>query len=101
MASKNTCSLCLNNFTKPKLLPCHHTFCQQCIDDLIKAYAHFNKFNCPTCRQQTDIPSGGASQFVTNFYLEDDDDDKQYCTKHKKKEIQVYCRDCRKPCCAA
>ncbi|XP_055959412.1 tripartite motif-containing protein 55 [Patella vulgata] len=101
MASKYTCSICIDNFTKPKLLPCcHHTFCQQCIDDYIKAHAKFNKFNCPICRQETEVPSGGASQFVTNFYLEDDGDDKQYCTKHKKKEVQVYCRDCRKPCCS-
>ncbi|XP_055959097.1 E3 ubiquitin-protein ligase TRIM63-like [Patella vulgata] len=100
MASKYTCSICLNNFTKPKLLPCYHTFCQQCIDDYIKAHAHLNRFNCPLCRQETEVPSGGASQFVNNFYLEDDDDDKQYCTKHKKKEIEVYCRDCRKPCCS-
>ncbi|XP_055959330.1 tripartite motif-containing protein 3-like [Patella vulgata] len=101
MATKNTCSICLNNFTKPKLLPsCHHTFCEQCIDGYIKVRARRNKFNCPVCRQQTDVPSGGASQFVTNFYLEDDDDDKQYCTKHKKQEIEVYCRDCRKPCCS-
>ncbi|XP_050418374.2 E3 ubiquitin-protein ligase TRIM63-like [Patella vulgata] len=100
MASKYTCSICLNNFTKPKLLPCSHTFCQQCIDDYIKAHGSFNKFNCPICRQETAVPSGGASQFVNNFYLEDDDDDKQYCTKHKKKEIEVYCRDCRKPCCS-
>ncbi|XP_055959318.1 tripartite motif-containing protein 55-like [Patella vulgata] len=101
MASKYTCSICLNNFTKPKLLPCcHHTFCEHCIGDYIKAHAHLNKFNCPICRQETVVPSGGANQFVTNFYLEDDDDDKQYCTKHKKKEIEVYCRDCRKPCCS-
>ncbi|XP_050418113.1 tripartite motif-containing protein 55-like [Patella vulgata] len=101
MESKFTCSICLNNFTKPKLLPCcHHTFCQQCIDDYIKAHARLNKFKCPICRQETAVPSGGASQFVTNFYLEDDDDDKQYCIKHKKKEIEVYCRDCHKPCCS-
>ncbi|XP_050418853.1 tripartite motif-containing protein 55-like [Patella vulgata] len=101
MASKYTCSICLNNFTKPKLLPCcHHTFCEHCIGDYIKAHAHLNKFNCPICRQETVVPSGGASQFVNNFYLEDDDDDKQYCTKHTKKEIEVYCRDCHKPCCS-
>lgn len=28
-----TCSICRNIFTDPRILPCSHTFCRQCIDD--------------------------------------------------------------------
>ncbi|XP_050388354.1 E3 ubiquitin-protein ligase TRIM63-like [Patella vulgata] len=100
MACKYTsCTICLDDFTKPKFLPCHHTFCQKCIDDYIRVHAHSNTFNCPICRRQTTVPKDGASQFVSNFYLEDDEDDTLYCTRHKKNKIEVYCRDCRESCC--
>ena len=27
-----TCSICLEQYTKPKTLPCHHSFCLNCIE---------------------------------------------------------------------
>ncbi len=32
-----TCIICLNPYTDPKILPCHHSFCLECIQLLEKA----------------------------------------------------------------
>ncbi len=29
-----TCSVCLDQYTNPKTLPCHHSFCLKCIQAL-------------------------------------------------------------------
>ncbi|XP_050409576.2 tripartite motif-containing protein 2 [Patella vulgata] len=95
---KHSCSICLDDFTQPKILPCFHTFCQDCLDGHIKVHTHLNKFNCPICRTETEVPKGGASGFTTNFYIEDIDN-QQTCPKHKKLLLDLYCRDCSTPIC--
>ena len=29
-----SCSVCLDQYTNPKMLPCHHSFCLKCIEQL-------------------------------------------------------------------
>ena len=29
-----TCSVCLEQYTNPKVLPCHHSFCLKCIEPI-------------------------------------------------------------------
>ena len=29
-----TCSVCLDQYTNPKILPCYHSFCLKCIEPL-------------------------------------------------------------------
>ncbi|XP_060079301.1 protein PML-like [Ylistrum balloti] len=64
-----TCSICLVLFTKPKILPCLHTFCLECITQ------HFNKSKngvnarCPTCRDIFTLPDENAENLKSNFYI--------------------------------
>lgn len=68
---KLMCTICLELFRSPRLLPCHHTFCLSCLHDL--AARHNNTcFPCPSCRNHAAVPPGGVGQFQVNFYLEDD-----------------------------
>ena len=53
-----TCSVCLERYRCPKLLPCFHTFCQRCVE---KVAGTKPSFPCPTCRTVTVMPPGGAS----------------------------------------
>ncbi|KAK7114932.1 E3 ubiquitin-protein ligase TRIM56-like [Littorina saxatilis] len=68
--NKLTCALCLERFRVPKILPCFHTFCQHCLEDLVIEDA--KTFLCPNCRRNTVVPAKGAKDFQTNFYIEDD-----------------------------
>ena len=63
-----TCSVCLEFFTNPKTLPCHHSFCQVCLENLPQETPR--SLSCPTCRRRTDLPNGGAAALSAAFYLD-------------------------------
>ncbi len=70
-----TCSICLGTYTNPKLLQCHHAYCQQCLARLVQQDQQGQlTLTCPTCRQVTPIPASGVaglrSDFRTNQLLE-------------------------------
>ncbi|KAK7483387.1 hypothetical protein BaRGS_00025327 [Batillaria attramentaria] len=92
-----TCSLCLDTFRSPKLLPCSHTFCEACLKDLVSNHPS-GKFPCPSCREEIQVPQDGVSAFKNNFYIKREElqraRDGSYCSKHPKKEIELYCVDC-------
>lgn len=61
--------MCLELFTsssrKPKLLPCQHTLCLECMDMLNQG----NRIQCPQCRQQHTCPGDGPAQLPNNFTM--------------------------------
>ena len=44
-----TCFVCLKQLKDPKVLPCLHSYCHDCIVNLAKN-AKGSTFNCPNCR---------------------------------------------------
>ncbi|CAD5124753.1 unnamed protein product [Dimorphilus gyrociliatus] len=64
------CSICLESWVHrtPRLLPCAHTFCHNCLEDLVKTVRN-GKFDCPTCRKSTQFAT--VSEFPVNFYFSD------------------------------
>ncbi len=63
-----TCTMCLDKYTDPKQLQCHHVFCQQCLRQLDIAEKHAT---CPICYVVTAIPANGLPPaFQTNQFLE-------------------------------
>ncbi|XP_035659378.1 tripartite motif-containing protein 3-like [Branchiostoma floridae] len=59
-----TCSICLELFTRPKVLPCQHTFCQDCLQDHA---GRGGAFQCPNCRQQVRLPPQGVTGLPDNL----------------------------------
>ncbi|XP_064609161.1 E3 ubiquitin-protein ligase TRIM56-like [Liolophura sinensis] len=64
-----TCSICLEKFKTPKLLPCLHTFCLKCLKDHVDRSGRDGSFPCPNCRQPTDVPTNTDTGFKTNFFM--------------------------------
>lgn len=63
-----TCAICLDRYRNPKLLPCHHTYCQEpCLEGLVD-YAR-RQIKCPECRAEHRIPYQGVQTFPTNVTL--------------------------------
>ena len=65
-----SCSVCMCTFTDPKQLPCLHSFCLQCLNDIQRSSGVHGQITCPECRRQFQIPgSGTPSELPTNFRI--------------------------------
>ncbi|XP_069752883.1 tripartite motif-containing protein 59 [Narcine bancroftii] len=71
-----TCSICLSIFEDPRVLPCSHTFCRSCLENIIYELGNFSilrtpqfSLKCPTCRSIVDLPPIGTGSLPTNFSL--------------------------------
>ncbi|XP_019642129.1 PREDICTED: tripartite motif-containing protein 2-like [Branchiostoma belcheri] len=61
-----TCAICMLNFRDPKILPCLHSFCRECLQDWA---AKQQPLECPTCREPVRLPDQGVDGLRTNFYV--------------------------------
>ena len=59
------CAICHDHYTEPKVLPCCHYYCKQCIQDI----GIDNPFSCPECRKDTILPQGNIDQLPTAFMI--------------------------------
>lgn len=52
------CPVCFQKFNIPRILPCAHTFCHDCLDSHIKASTKSRPlgFACPLCREFITAP---------------------------------------------
>ena len=60
-----TCPICYQLFNNPKYLPCHHSYCEQCLEKMQVQ----NKIICPECRNEATIPAGGVKDLPNNFFI--------------------------------
>ena len=51
----------------PRMLPCLHTFCEQCIHNIV----HSGDTRCPSCRNIFVLPEAGLVGFPRNFIVDD------------------------------
>merc|ERR1711997_729429 len=54
----------------PKLMPCSHTVCIQCLDRIVAIFARdTGQFRCPICRELITIPRGGVQALPPSFLV--------------------------------
>ena len=103
-SEEDICSVCLDLYRDPKFLPCYHTFCATCIQDVADRHPK-RSFPCPSCRKLTSLPSGGVSALQSNFYIKKDDKPKpktpakKLCKVHDDKKLEFYCVICDEAIC--
>ncbi|KAJ8032616.1 E3 ubiquitin-protein ligase TRIM56 [Holothuria leucospilota] len=100
------CSICLQQFKEPKLLPCLHRYCSNCLEQLIERNQSTNTLSCPECREDFEIPKGGIADFKTDFYMKniieyiqlqkslEDEQMRHCCDSLKKVKVTAYCFKC-------
>ena len=64
-----TCQMCSGPFSDPRILPCLHSFCCQCLHREMEKVGPQKSLQCPTCLRNVPIPVGGASAFPQNLHL--------------------------------
>lgn len=62
------CAVCMERMTNPKFLPCLHTLCRHCIENLCDSH-QYTLVPCPFCRKQFDAANAG--ELPTNVYVEE------------------------------
>src|SRR5688572_26413714 len=66
IAEVTECSICVQIFTNPKILPCVHTFCLHCLETYGKDKKPGDQMVCPICRNEFLIPDGGLCKLPNN-----------------------------------
>ena len=65
-----SCSVCMSPFTDPKILPCFHTFCLHCLNELQRTSGKHGEITCPECRRKFQVPgSGYHKDLPANFRM--------------------------------
>ena len=63
-----TCPVCLEHFTNPKVLPCFHSFCLQCLQGVPIVLVEGNhSLTCPTCRSLCSVPDSRLASLPPSF----------------------------------
>ena len=108
-----TCAICLDRYTDPRTLFCHHNFCKDCIIGLYGGELKGERqvVNCPTCRRPTQLDGDKGAYalppaFSINSLLEIDEllkkvpesEPQQDCSAHNKPR-DIYCETCEKLIC--
>ena len=60
-----TCFACHQLFKSPKYLPCHHSYCEECLEKMQTC----SKIVCPKCKKEAAVPAGGVKEFNSNFLI--------------------------------
>ncbi|KAI8510458.1 hypothetical protein Bbelb_113740 [Branchiostoma belcheri] len=60
------CQICFEDYLNPKVLPCQHTFCKTCLENMV---AKMGKLTCPNCRLACQLPRSGVEGLPTSFFV--------------------------------
>ncbi|TRY65997.1 hypothetical protein DNTS_003777 [Danionella cerebrum] len=114
------CSICLEHYHNPKVLPCLHTFCERCLQNYIPPQSL--TLSCPVCRQTSILPEKGVAALQNNFFitnlmevLQREQDTRPEassglesattsgpplsCPNHEGKVMEFYCESCETAMC--
>jgi hypothetical protein len=107
------CSICTGIFNDPRLLPCAHTYCFQCIKNFSKDKLPGDLVTCPLCRKTVALPDNGIDGLPKNFFIEQFKDlagqSSGHCEKccdhvtdsSLRKQAVTYCVECQQRFCEA
>ncbi|XP_071352114.1 tripartite motif-containing protein 59 [Trachinotus anak] len=109
-----TCSVCYSLFSDPRVLPCSHTFCKTCLDNLLQVSTNYSiwrplrlPLKCPNCRNVMELPPTGIDALPINVslraiiekYQRDNEPRPPSCPEHNRQPLNMYCIQDRQLIC--
>ena len=70
LSNQLSCSVCLEEYRRPRVLPCLHVFCEACLEKLVGTQRDKLRAPCPNCRKPASLPEGGVSSLPAAFYIQ-------------------------------
>ena len=64
-----TYGICQDHYQEPKILPCCHYYCKECILKLVRRFKVNQPFPCPDCRESTLLPGNNPDGLTTTFFI--------------------------------
>ena len=106
-----TCAICHEHYTDPKVLPCCHYYCKQCIHHLALRTGIEKPFPCPECRKDTTLPEASVDNLPTAFFVNRMKEVhsklqlargkvEAKCEACQEDKASAFCRQCTKFICA-
>ncbi len=104
--TKLECSICLDTFKQPKLLPCYHVFCKSpCLEKLVTKDGR--SLTCPTCRHIVPLSERGVAGLQSDFHIDHlfeirdafDKAGNTNCENCEDGKATGYCCDCKNLVC--
>ncbi len=93
MEKEITCAVCQEHYTEPKVLPCLHYYCKECVLKLALRTASNKPFSCPECRKDTILPEGGVEGLKTAFFVNRYKSN-YYALERVHGKVEVKCEGC-------
>ena len=100
------CSICLDLFNDPRLLPCLHIYCLRCLQGLVSDQK--SHLNCPQCRAKHEIPKDGVATYLSDLSILPELEAAKVTTRKEETKIcglcttdvvVSYCKDCSEYLC--
>ena len=66
MTDFTECPVCFEEYQNPRILPCSHTLCAECLEIMQKQRDGQKFITCPLCQTAHKIPRRGAGSFPEN-----------------------------------
>lgn len=104
------CCICQNRFNVPKLLPCMHNFCQDCLEKYSQTIDS-EDLPCPICREVCDLGQTGVEGLQTNFLLVNlgermdlleplcSSPARETCNSCESTDVSFFCNECGSKIC--
>ena len=103
-----SCGVCLHDLTDARLLPCLHSFCRSCLDQLAVTAGPDNQLRCPSCRTPCCLPvDRGAAALPRDSTKAPEREKDGRCdvcwgedSKKRPRQATVWCSECDIELCA-
>ena len=108
-----TCAICCDHYQQPKVLPCQHFYCKECILKLALRAGMEQPFPCPECRKESALPEGSVDKLQTAVFINRFKDQYTQLKNALSKEVKCemcstseataesFCRQCNKIVCTS
>ena len=104
-----TCPVCQEHFRDPKILPCLHYYCKECVRQLALRAGTNRPFVCPECRRGTVLPQNDPDQLPTAFFVNrmkelrskmEKAHGNAMCELCSRAKVEAFCRQCAEFICS-